>query len=138
MPVNNTKKPAAKTSAGKNTSARRSVPTAKKPSHKPAQRQAPQRTASAKKGEPIVLARASKNESWKPLAKAQPKPATSVRSRQAGNNQKVNSKPKSKNKKKDSMTDTKLIKITVGCIFGAIFLIAVLVFLFNAFELKLW
>lgn len=133
MPANYNKKPAVKTAARKNTSVKKSASSVKKPP----QRQTAQKTVT-KRSEPIVLARANRQENWKPLAKAQPKPATSIKSRQAGNNQKVNRKPKSKNKKNDSMTDTKLIKITVGCIFAAIFLIFLLVFIFNALELKLW
>ncbi len=136
MPVNNAKKPTAKTPAGKNTAVKKSSQGTKKP----AQRQAPQR-ASAKRGEPIVLARVSREESWKPLAKTQTRSKALNSSRMAQNTVKRNARPaekSKKSKKNNGMTDAKLIKITVGCIFGAIFLIAVLVFLFNAFELKLW
>ncbi len=86
------------------------------------------------KAEPIVLARAQKNDSWQPLVKSS---RQSVSRTQASN---ASSKKKSGSRKtkKKSMTDSKLAAITIAAVFGAIFLIVLLVFLFNAFDLKLW
>lgn len=88
----------------------------------------------AKKSEPIVLARAQKNESWQPLVKSSRQNISKAQASNAA----AKKKTSSKKAKKKSMTDSKLAAITIAAIFGAVFLIVLLVFLFNAFDLKLW
>lgn len=39
---------------------------------------------------------------------------------------------------KKKMSDSKLAAITIALVFAAIFIIVLLVFIFNAFDLKLW
>lgn len=97
------------------------------------------KTASArkttKKTEPIVLARTQKNNSWQPLVKSESRQNVSKAQK---SNAAVKKKSSSKKAKKKGMTDSKLAAITIAAVFGAVFLIVLLVFLFNAFDLKLW
>ncbi len=88
----------------------------------------------AKKTEPIVIARTQNDNSWQPLVRSSRKnfPVTQTQSTS------TKKKRGAKKRNKKNMTDSKLAAITISAVFGAIFLIVLLVFLFNAFDLKLW
>lgn len=115
----------AKTTAVKKSSAAKSAASRKTTSAK----------RTAKNSEPIIIARTQKNEGWKPLAKANSgqsikKPSTSASP--------VKARKGAKKPGRKRMTDSKLAAITITSVFAAVFLIVLLVFLFNAFDLKIW
>lgn len=100
---------------------------------------AARKTTSAKRtvknSEPIIIARTQKNESWQPLAKANSGQSIKNPRTSASPGKKRQSAKKSGRKR---MTDSKLAAITITAVFAAVFLIVLLVFLFNAFDLKIW